>query len=550
MATRRRKVGVFAPWVGSPGVVQSVATSGLMTAVAQSAGFAGAGASAAGGLLTALAQSAGFAGAGGDVVPQDPLARFGSSMKLLFRSTAVATSGSNVTAATDLSVSALNGTPTGTVTVLASDPTPGGRDTPSIVFGTTASRIANTLDRVGPTTQPFFRYAVIQMNDWVASKRIIGNGLGNNNNQALVQSTGSPGIAGVNSSGGNPAYGAPLGQWMLVMQQFCGASTLTSRTQDWISIRGLVQAGVNFGGAGGRTGCSIGGGAGMKLKEFGEIDGVATDADIDAIIAHVEYWHGSDTVRVPLASSTRAIAYVTQSNGESEGVTDSVGPGFTHTVPLLTATRTSATADRNTCPLLLRRPKTWISTAPIGKWGYEQQCVLDLVAGAKVPRCVVKTSYGSTDMTVATSGTAAAAFTTLTQELAGQMGSVTKFFVVIDRGNTDAVQAQTQATYRTRFNDLAAKIATDLKAVCPLLVNAGIYFIFHEINTATSPGAASIPAVNAAMLQAISDLQGLGYNAQQITTSDLALSGDATHYANASTNTIGSRDAAAIAAAW
>ncbi len=503
--------------------------------------------------------SFGFGGAGRSVAatiisttpPQDPVSLFGSALTLYLRSDSVSVSGSNVTGATDLSVSGLAFTPTGTVTRIASDTPPGGLDTPTIRFGSTGSRLSNAKDRGAPSGNPYWRFAVVKIASYVSGQRLMANSGASSNAHAIVHSTQSLGLAGVNSSGGNPSFGAPPGQWMLVMQQLCGANTISSRTQDWIWVRGLLQAGVNFGAATQRVGWSIGNGTNVDLKEAGEIDWVSTAKNVVDLIAYVAHRYGPDTVRCPIANSSRLFVYETQSNGESQGTSSLVGPGtFVHTVPLSAMTRTSPTADRNSCPLILRAARTRHSVAPIGKWGYEIQCVIDCLAAGHTPAAIIKNAFSSSSMVEALASPIYPLVTSHFAEFAGELNQITKCFLIVDRGNTDATQSISQATARTRFNDLFADRIALTKARCPNLTNSGIHLISNEISTNTSPGAAFIAGVNAGRLEALADQAALGIVTHDVTTSDLTLNGDNTHWGDAPNITIGSRHAAIINANW
>lgn len=460
----------------------------------------------------------------------------------------VQSSAGNVTGATQQGTCGFAWSPTGTVTYTASDPLPGGQDNGTITYGTAASALTNGHNRFGPATQPYYRAAIVRIPTWVNAQRTLANGAGNNNNQAVVHSGTPNGLAGVNSSGGNPDYGMPLGTWVMVECQMSGTNLLTDVGQDYLQVRGLLQAGVNFGGATARTGQSMGRGVGVQQKFYIEVNGRPTIAQLSAFNDEIARRFGASVVRTPLNASTRLICFDTQSNGESEGVTDSVGPGVTDTTPLSAMTRTSATADRNTCPLILRVPKTRSSCAPIGKWGYELQMMLDLKAGGKEPICVIKNSFGSTSMVEAITSPVEPLVTSHYGEFAGELNGVTKCFLVVDRGNTDMTQGVSQATARTRYNNLFADRIALIKAQCPSLVNAGIYIVSVEI--AIDP--AFIPAtllVNNGRLDALTDQAALGYNTINVTTSDMSPTAPP-HWDSAQNNTIGSRIATPIAANW
>ncbi len=460
----------------------------------------------------------------------------------------VQTSGANVTGTTQQGACGFAWTPTGTVTYTASDPLPGGLDNGTVTYGTTASALTNNHTRVGPSTQPYYRAAVVRIPTWVVAQRTLANGAGNNNNQAFVHSVGSPGLAGVNSSGGNPSYGMPLGEWVLIEQQFSGTNLITDVGQDYIQVRGLVQAGVNFGGATGRTGQSMGRGAGMQQKFYIEVNGKPSRAQCAAFAEEIARRFGQNVVRTPLNADTRLICIETQSNGESEGVTDSLGPGFTHTTALSAMMRTSPSADRNTNPLLLRIPRTRTGTCPYGKWGYELQMMLDLKAGGKEPRGIIKNSFGSSSMVEALADPIYALVTSHYAEFAGELPGITKAFLIVDRGNTDATQGISQATARTRYNALYADRIALIKAQCPSLADAGIYIVSLEI--AIDPGLiAATLLVNNGRIDANTDQIGLGYNVLPITTSDMSPTAPP-HWDSAQNNTIGSRIATAIAAVW
>lgn len=459
----------------------------------------------------------------------------------------VQTSGSNVTGVTQQGSCGFAWSPTGTVTVVAGGaPGPSGWD--SIKYGSTASRLSNSHTRVGPTTQPFYRAAVVKIPNWVSGQRTLSNAAANNNNQAFVHSVGSPGLAGVNSSGGNPSYGMPPGTWVLIEQQFSGTSLITDPAQDYIQVRGLVAAGINFGGAGGRTGQGMGSGLDVEQAFYIEVDGKPTRAQCAAFANQIATMFGPDVVRTPLRADSHFIAIETQSNGESEGVTDSLGPGFTHTTSLSSMMRTSPSADRNTNPLILRVPRTRTGCCPYGKWGYELQMMIDLKAGGKEPAGVIKNSFGSSSMVEALADPIYSLVTSHYAEFAGELTGITKAYLVVDRGNTDVVQGISQATARTRYNALFADRIALLKAQCPSLVNAGIYIVSCEI--AIDPGfIAATLLVNNGRLDALTDQIGLGYNTLNVTTSDMSPTAPP-HWDSAQNITVGSRIATAIAANW
>ncbi len=456
----------------------------------------------------------------------------------------VSTSGSNVTSVRNQGTVALNWSPTGTVTLNAGGG-PNGAD--SVKFGSTASALTNTHDRLGPTAQPYYRAAVVKVVNWVSGQRLLANGAGNNNNQAFVHSTGSPGLAGVNSSGGNPNYGMPLGEWVLIEQQFSGTNLITDIGQDYIKVRGLCIAGVNFGGVTQRTGQSMGRGTDVEIAFYIEVDGKPSMAQLTAFADEIEARFGSNVVRAPLNADSHLFLLEGQSNIESDGYTGA-GPGFTHTTPLSVLVRTSPTGDRNTSPTLLRRTRTRQSTAPVGRGGPELQMMVDLAASSKQPAAIIKNAFGSSSMVEALASPIYPLVTAHIAEFAGELDAITKLFLVVDRGNTDATQGISQATARTRYNALFADRIALAKAQCPLLTNADIYIVSVEISIDIAIVAATL-LVNNGRLDALGDQAALGYNTVNITTSDLPPT-SGPHWDATQINTIGARIAAAVIPLW
>lgn len=461
---------------------------------------------------------------------------------------AIQFSGSNITGASQQGSCGFAWSPTGTVTrVVGGAPGPLGLD--SVKYGSTASRLFNGHDRVGPATQPYYRAAVVKIPTWVNLQRTLSNALANNNNQSMCQAGQSLGMNGVNSSGGNPSYGGTAGAWMMIEQQLSGSSTLTDVGQDYVQVRGLLCAGVNFGGVTGRTGQGMGSGLNVEQCFYIEVNGRPSLAQLAVFNGEIERRFGSDVVRVPLVSSTRLIVMESQSNGESQGVVSDVGPGFTLTTPLSAMTRTSPSVDRSTCPLLLRVPRTRPSCAPIGKWGYEQQFMLDLKAGGKEPAVIIKNAFSSSSMVEALAAPIYPLVVSHFAEFTGELTGITKCFLVVDRGNTDDTQGISQATARTRYNNLYADRIALIKAQCPSLTNGNIYIISVEIGVDPAFVAETL-AVNLGRLDSLTDQAGLGYGTANITTADLTPAAGGAHWDDTQNNTVGSRIATGIAANW